>query len=112
MKMDDRKEIHTDDPAFDPFTEFMFGKGKGHYDKKDDKGKKSDNDWLIGRKRSHSPHRSDKSGLYIGDIPLMEYLNQIDMDKLAGNVDTLMTTVEQFKPLIQEITPFIKKWIK
>jgi hypothetical protein len=44
-------------------------------------------------------------------VSCLSYKN-VDIEKLKENIDLLVDTSKQFKPLIKEITPFVNQIIK
>ncbi len=104
----------------DPLTNFMFG---GRMNGREQKGRNVDaeslfqerkqhaDDWFIG-KGSHGTEKKKQAESAGEEIPLLDFLSQVDMEKLAGSIDSLMTTATQFKPLIKQVSPLLKKWIK
>lgn len=84
----------------DPLTDFMLGRNSGKRDSRKHHG----DDWLFGK-----PY--DKDGKTNEELSIINILNQVDVEKLAGNIDTLMTTASQFKPLIKQVAPLLKKWV-
>lgn len=118
--MDKEHRIDSTSENFDPLTNFMFGGSMSSKERKggnDDtesffqKKKKHGDDWFIG-KRSHSTDKKNQGETTSEGIPILDLLNHVDMEKLAGNIDTFMTTASQFKPIIKQVTPLLKKWMK
>lgn len=70
----------------DPFSQFMFG-----------------------RKDQKQP-----TSLSAQSLPgnLEKYLNEIDVNLLYENIDLLMTTAKQLKPLYEQLSPVIMQFIK
>lgn len=100
----------------DPLTDFMFG-GKSRESQRNEdhserslfkENKQQADDWFLG----HRGHEKEKNNTISDDLPIMDLLNQVDLEKLSGNIETIMSTASQFKPLIKQVTPLIKKWIK
>lgn len=118
--MKQENHSNTQSVQHDPLRDFMFGGTKNQKEQRNadhseaasfsDRKRKAD-DWFIGH-RGHHEEKEDKNNSFSGDIPIMEFLNQVDLEKLSGNIDTIMSTASQFKPLIKQVTPLIKKWMK
>jgi hypothetical protein len=118
MDKEHHKDSHKENP--DRLTNFMFG---GSMSRNERKGRNDDaessfqerkqhaDDWFIG-KRSHGTDKKKQGESTDEEMPILDLLNHIDMEKLAGNIDTIMSTASQFKPLIQQVSPLLKKWIK
>ncbi|MBB6443540.1 hypothetical protein [Bacillus benzoevorans] len=104
----------------DHLTDFMFGGTKNRKEHRNADHSEAASfaqrrhladDWFIGH-RGQEEKKKDRNKSHNGDIPFIELLNQVDLEKLSGNIDTLMSTASQFKPLIKQVTPLLKKWIK
>jgi hypothetical protein len=118
MKRENRSDSHS--IQRDPLTNFMFGGAKNQEEERNadhskatsfaERSRQTD-DWFIGN-RGHDEEKIDRNRPFSGDIPIMELLNQVDLEKLSGNIDTIMSTASQFKPLIKQVSPLIKKWMK
>lgn len=118
MKRENRSDSHS--IQRDPLTNFMFGGTKNQEEERNadhskatsfaERSRQTD-DWFIGN-RGHDEEKIDRNRPFSGDIPIMELLNQVDLEKLSGNIDTIMSTASQFKPLIKQVSPLIKKWMK
>lgn len=118
MKQENRSD--TQPVQRDHLTDFMFGGTKNRKEQRNadhseatssTERKHLADDWFIGH-RGQEEEKKDKNKSFSGDIPIMELLNQVDLEKLSGNIDTIMSTASQFKPLIKQVTPLIKKWMK
>ncbi|WP_338472155.1 hypothetical protein R4Z10_05255 [Niallia sp. XMNu-256] len=107
MDNNEKKET-TFNEEIDPFTAFMFGKpiDKSESDERKKEGQDStlNNDWLFGRRHSKETGAEQNS---INDL-----LNQIDTEKLMKNIDLLVETAQEFKPLWKKITPYLDKFKK
>lgn len=91
IEHEEKKESHVEE--HDPFTRFMFGdRSNGHSQHKE----------FQGRERPAAKH----------DHQIHDLLSNIDIDELMKNIDTLMTSTSQFKPLLNKLAPIINKWIK
>ncbi|MED3623511.1 MULTISPECIES: hypothetical protein [Neobacillus] len=97
----------------DPFTKLMFGSGrvpikvdKYHSNESFDREEHFEESFL-GKRRIHKApfmhHQPNQ---------IQQLLNQIDLELLIGTIDTAMQTYKQYQPLIKEVSPFLKKFLK
>ena len=126
MSMDEQKNIHPDYDRRDPFSLFMFG-GKRNEEEvqhtdlealnmkkeisRNQQEKLSLDELLLG-KRSKEPRNTDKNNGSEEQSQLNSLLNNVNVEELIGNIDTLMNSASQFKPLWKKITPLVNKWMK
>jgi hypothetical protein len=111
MDKEEEKPIHSTYVNQDRFTSFMFGGKRGNReDRKNEdippSSKKGD--WILGSKYESYDNRGQKSE----NSTLSSLLNQVDMNDLFQNIDMLLETAGQFKPLWKQISPLIQKWKK
>lgn len=96
----------------DPFTAFMFGKPRFKDEPVQSEKKPqelfSTNDWLFGRKNREDSQTEEPNVKTFFN----QYLSQMDMEEMMKNVEVLIETVQEFKPLWKKLSPFIHKWIK
>lgn len=108
MNQEEEKQIHSDDNQ-DRLTSFMLGGKRG---RKEEEKKihphPNKGDWILGSKFRGFDEREDKKN----DSTLSNLLNQVDIEELYRNLDMLMETAGQFKPLWKQISPLIQKWKK
>ncbi|WP_313800650.1 hypothetical protein [Cytobacillus sp.] len=117
MSDDNMKHL---DPKTDPLTSFMFGNSR-YKEKQDDinnvveedesrefdhDGKrKSERDWLFGVRENEIQEKNhDSSALAI--------LNRINLGELINNIEILIDSADQLKPLYKKATPIITKLLK
>lgn len=103
----------------DHLSRFMFGgtplrrKNRhfhNHIQPNDNKSRKSDA-WILGRKqREETLEKEIESD--DDNNAIMNYINQIDIALLMKNVDMFMTSANEIKPLLKDLSPLLKKWIK
>lgn len=107
------------DTGVDPLTSFMFGKGKykGKQDEMnnfvedesrefdEDVKRKSERDWLFGVRENEIQEKNhDSSALAI--------LNRINLGELINNIEILIDSADQLKPLYKKATPIITQLLK
>ncbi|MDF2039287.1 hypothetical protein P2R12_20350 [Cytobacillus oceanisediminis] len=126
LDKDDKVKENTEDPL----THFLFGervrrhepaKGENESDRRAEEAQGID-DWLFGG-RSRNAHEADE-WLLGGksretnerDNPPNEngnnILNNINFEELMGNIDTLMTSAHQLKPLLKKAGPLLEMFLK
>ncbi len=107
--MDDQEKKEPASNKIDPFTAFMFGKPafKDDSSHKEETGQEpqDNHDWLFGRKSRNESRKEEKNVIH-------DLLNGIDAEKLMENVDLLLETTQEIKPLLKKISPFLDKWKK
>ena len=64
-------------------------------------------EWLLGGK-SRETHESDNSPNENGT----NILSNINLEELMGNIDTLMTSAHQLKPLLKKAEPLLEMFLK
>ncbi|UOE56769.1 hypothetical protein [Cytobacillus oceanisediminis] len=126
LDKDDKVKENTEDPL----THFLFGErvrrhepaeGETESDRRAEEAQGID-DWLFGG-RSRNAHEADE-WLLGGrsretnerDNPPNEngnnILNNINLEELMGNIDTLMTSAHQLKPLLKNAGPLLEMFLK
>ncbi|WML58899.1 hypothetical protein [Neobacillus sp. PS2-9] len=68
---------------------------------------RSVDDWFFGSRRKEPAPQN-----YTTQNQIENYLNNIDLALLMETIDMFVTTTKQYKPLFNEITPFLKKFSK
>jgi hypothetical protein len=108
----------------DRFTRLMFGKSKqsGLIDENEDhlQGKSEQqhnskfvkesygsDDWLLGNRRKNAEKKSTTNLNQIENT-----LKQVDLELLMETIHMFMTTANQYKPIIKEISPFFNRFLK
>lgn len=112
MDQEEQKDKHSLHKEYDPFTSFMFG-GKRIVKEEQTKNQQEFpivDEWLFGKqnKNSHKNTEEERNE----STPLGRILTNINMEELVKNMDTIMNSASQFKPLLKKVTPLINKWIK
>ena len=125
MNKDNKEDIDSfyDEP--DRLTLFMFGGKRSEKEDQtehdqlnrtseavqDQQKKFTADEWLFGRR---DRHHDEKNSRQVQSEPAQanDLLKNINMEELLGNIDTLVTSASQFKPLWKKITPIVNKWIK
>jgi hypothetical protein len=82
----------------DRFTQMMFGS------RSEERSPKQD--WIIGRK---APEHEEKNA---AQIKIEQIIENVDLDGLMNNFDTLMSSVGELKPLMKKAGPFLQKFLK
>jgi hypothetical protein len=108
----------------DRFTRLMFGKSKqsGLIDENEDhsQGKSEQkynskfvkesygsDDWFLGNRRKNPEKKSTTNLNQIENA-----LKQVDLELLMETMHMFMTTFNQYKPIIKEISPFFNRFLK
>lgn len=113
------KNKDEDEKETDPFTQFMFGpnfRRKRHQEEElqdevdiekepERRSKPQHDDWLFGGRER--PHEDDSLNGKVNHI-----LNNINYEELMNNIDTLMTSASQLKPLLKKASPFLEQFWK
>jgi hypothetical protein len=92
------KDNQKPNREIDPFSNFLFGNSKHR-----ETYKESEN---------NSPENSDTTSQNQLEHQIENLLKNVDVEKLTENINLLVDTAKQFKPLIKEITPFYNQIIK
>lgn len=103
----------------DGFSSFIFGH-RDTYNKDDNHSiefpeqeehssseNRSMDDWFFGSRRSKPTRHSNST-----QSQFEEQLNNIDYVLLMETIDMFVATAKQYKPLLNEVTPFFQKFIK
>ncbi|MCM2982643.1 hypothetical protein CHH55_06065 [Niallia circulans] len=119
----DNEKIEEEETAIDHFSMFMFGTNRQsvrkkqqvehfqHNDKQPSYSRREKgDDWILGRSGGKTQQVEEKDENVNIDA-VANFLNQIDLELLIKNVDLLMTSANDLKPIFKKITPFIKKWM-
>lgn len=116
--MSEDKMKHLDTKA-DPLTSFMFGKGKykgipdgmsnfvedGSREINHDLTRKSERDWLFGVREDEVQEKKH-------DSSALAFLNRINLGELINNIEILIDSADQLKPLYKKATPIITQLLK
>ncbi|MBT2708684.1 hypothetical protein [Bacillus sp. ISL-47] len=108
-----------DEQETDPFTQFLFGpnarrnrhleeekQGEEDFEKDLERRSRHQNDdWLFGGSRR--PQEDDSLNGKVNHL-----LNNINYEELMNNIDTLMTSASQLKPLLKKASPFLEQFLK
>ncbi|WP_419955086.1 hypothetical protein ACN6MT_05815 [Neobacillus niacini] len=105
----------------DRFTRLMFGNSKQSNinDESDDEQVKSEqkynsnfgresnghDDWFWGNRRKASEKKSNLN-------PIENTLKNVDLEKLMETMHMFVTTSNQYKPIIKEVSPFFNRFLK
>ncbi|MCQ6274318.1 hypothetical protein JMM81_04915 [Bacillus sp. V3B] len=113
MNQEEKKDSQSFYDEHDPFTSFMFG-GKQSIREGQMENQQEflgANEWLFGsqnrdhNKKNVAEERSEST-------QLNHLLTNVNMEELLKNMDTIINSASQFKPLLKKVTPLIDKWIK
>ncbi|KOP81726.1 hypothetical protein AMS60_04065 [Bacillus sp. FJAT-21945] len=116
MGEDHMKHLNTE---ADPLTSFMFGKDKykrnpvemNDISEMEDREfdhpliKISERDWLFGTKEGALEEKKQ-------DPRALSFLNKINIGDLIENIEVLIHSVDQLKPLYKKATPLINQFLK
>lgn len=111
------KNKDEDEKETDPFTQFMFGpnfrKSRHQEEERQDevdiekeperRSKPQHDDWLFGGRERPDDSLNGK---------VNHILNNINYEELMNNIDTLMTSASQLKPLLKKASPFLEQFWK
>ena len=115
----DQKPKYTNNRREDSFHLFMFGDRGAEAtretanDQRHSKNTKEEpgsvrEDWILGKRNHHSDEESSQHKYSQID----ELLNRVNVDELMNNIDDLVASISQIKPLWKKFDPVIKKWMK
>lgn len=97
----------------DPFTRMMFGSRSEEHSSKQDwmfgsrtEERSSKQDWILGRKTAEHEEKNS------AQAKVEQILENVDLDGLMNNFDTLMSSVGELKPLMKKAGPFLQKFLK
>lgn len=100
----------------DPFSHFLFGKvispqqqPKRQPEQRYQQERKQNQQRF---QRQQQRPQQDTAASLLNPASIEKYLNNIDINLLNENIDMLMKTAEQFKPLYNELNPIIMKFLK
>ncbi|NHC42235.1 hypothetical protein G6549_20095 [Bacillus sp. MM2020_1] len=127
MERNDHKEQKSN-REMDSFSRFMFGNRKPRESHKESENNSQVNleqnkrlsfntrsnrndDWFFGRRRKEpvSDNKNSQNRIQNTQNKIENFMNNVDMELLFETFDTLVTTTNQYKPLIKEIAPFFSK---
>lgn len=126
MEGNDHNQKQKSNTEMDPFSRLMFGNRKPRETYKesennsqeileqneqfsfDNRQNRNGNDWLFGRRRKE-PASGNLSRQKQTQNQIENFINNVDIGLLMKTFDTIVTTSKQFKPLINEISPFFSK---
>jgi hypothetical protein len=122
---DDKVKINTEDPL----SHFLFGdrvrrhesdEVEKEFEKSEEAQGKGDwlfgdrssnaheaDEWLLGGRSRKSDEKEDPPNENGKNI-----LNNINFEELMGNIDTLMTSAHQLKPLLKKAGPLLEMFLK
>ncbi|KON89439.1 hypothetical protein AF332_23225 [Sporosarcina globispora] len=117
------EEYKENENTGDPLTHFLFGERarrnrpteeENELERKDDWlfGGKNRNvheadEWLLGGRSRATNERNDSASENENNI-----LNNINLEELMGNIDTLMSSAHQLKPLLKKAGPLLEMFLK
>jgi hypothetical protein len=116
--MDTESKEERQDMELDGFSRFMFGprhrmhNGSGMEDNQEGKepsGKRR-GDWILGRQERETDSSPREEPREPGQIEKL--LDGVDLGQLMDNIDTLMTSAGQLKPLFKKVTPLFQQLLK
>jgi len=113
MNQKKQKNIHSFNDEHNPFTSFMFGSKGSSREEEMRKQQKFPviDEWLFGkRNRDHDKKNAEEE--QSESTQLNDLLTNVNMEELFKNIDMIINSASQFKPLLNKVTPLINKWIK
>ncbi len=123
-KNEERDIPSTNEELHDPMAQFLFGGKRKENETRIEEEQLKDtkeapfhdrafsaDEWLFG-KRDKEPLEPNKFNGLEEFSQINKLLNNINMEELVENIDTLMNTTSQLKPLWKKLTPLVNKWIK
>jgi hypothetical protein len=111
----DHNRKQTSTREVDRFSRFMFGglkpRGTTHSQENSDTRSNHTNDWFLGRSRKEpvSSNKDKDQQTQTTQNKVENFINNVDIDLLFETYDTIVTTTEQYKPLLKGIAPFFSK---
>lgn len=103
----------------DPFTRFMFGDSRRRTTndfKEENEGDKRENDSFESKRSvdpfgfGRRPHAEKESKNDFGTIGTL--LQNLDYNELMNQIDTIMTSANELKPLLKELKPLVESFIQ
>lgn len=104
----DRVRRHESDEVEKEFDKSEEAQGKGDWLFGDrSRNAHEADEWLLGGKSRKSDEKEDPPNENGKNI-----LNNINFEELLGNIDTLMTSAHQLKPLLKKAGPLLEVFLK
>lgn len=104
----DRVRRHESDEVEKEFDKSEEAQGKGDWLFGDrSRNAHEADEWLLGGKSRKSDEKEDPPNENGKNI-----LNNINFEELLGNIDTLMTSAHQLKPLLKKAGPLLEMFLK
>ena len=104
----DRVRRHESDEVEKEFEKSEEAQGKGDWLFGDrSRNAHEADEWLLGGKSRKTDAREDSPNENGKNI-----LNNINFEELMGNIDTLMTSAHQLKPLLKKAGPLLEMFLK
>jgi hypothetical protein len=125
LEENDNQDKQEPNGGIDPFSRFLFGNRKHEETYKESENNSQEqnkhlsfhsrsnriDDLFFGSRRKEPENSAPTTQNQI-EHQIENLLNNVDFELLMETIDMLVDTSKQFKPLIQEITPFFKPIIK
>ena len=105
----DGKDHHQKEKStreMDPFSRFMFGNRKPRRSNHSTERTEPKGDWFFGRRRKGNENKETQTT----QNKLENMMNNVDIELLLETYDILVTTTEQYKPILKGIVPLISKF--
>lgn len=99
----------------DPFRQFLFGKDSQSHEQniiRNNNNTQQQNYFPQQEKNPLHWQNNDTPSALLNTASIEKYLNNLDVNLLYENIDLLMKTAQQFKPLYNELSPIIMKFLK
>lgn len=108
----DRILKQNDDGDIDKFSQFMFGNSKSSKTKTEevnDSQKLITNHESLDTKLNHDLFSNDAERNEISPNPVGDIMSNKNVIELMATIDTLIETVNIYKPIINDISPLVKQ---
>ena len=105
----DHQQKQKSTREMDPFSRFMFGNRKPRGSNHSEESTEPDDfkkDLFFGRRRKGNENKETQTT----QNKLENMMNNVDIELLLETYDTLVTTTEQYKPVLKGIVPFFSKF--
>jgi ribosomal protein L5 len=98
----------------DPFSALMFPSRRERIqesDKEENRDAVTEHEWLFGKRRSYQKEQPMKTNPK-NQSALEKVVNNVNVPELINHLDTLMTSAQTLKPIIQQIKPVISSFLQ
>jgi hypothetical protein len=98
----------------DPFSALMFPSRRDQIQESNSEENSdgvTEHEWLFGKRRSYPKQQSMKTNPK-NQSALEKVVNNVNIPELINHFDTLMTSAQNLKPIIQQIKPIISSFLQ